>query len=124
MADTRKDTLKRQFADQAYRDWLSKNNIEESGDYDTRGAFSAGVKPSDNGHLPDTYKLPNHITYSDESRASRQRGAKIAGKWMGSDKSGWTFYSSPTNVENAGGEEALAEYFRTKEPDAKLVLPR
>jgi hypothetical protein len=31
-------------------------------DYDIEGARAAGVTPDERGHLPDTYKLPNHIT--------------------------------------------------------------
>jgi hypothetical protein len=36
-------------------------------DYDYAAAEKAGVQPDERGHMPDTFKLPNHITFSDES---------------------------------------------------------
>jgi hypothetical protein len=106
-----------------YAKWLKDNKVQESADYDARAAFAAGVKPDERGHLPDTYKKPNHITYSTESVAAKAKGAPPAGEWTGSDKSGWTFKATQTNIHNAGGVDALKEYFKTHEPDAKLVLP-
>jgi len=124
MADTRKDVLKTQFADQAYKDWLSKHNISESNDYNTRAAFDAGVKPDERGHLDDTYKNDNHVTYSKDSLRSKEPGAPPAGEWSGSDKGGWTFKASPTNVTNAGGAAALRQYFDKVEPESILELPQ
>jgi|JI10StandDraft_1071094.scaffolds.fasta_scaffold01587_7 hypothetical protein len=106
-----------------YEAWKKKHNIVETPDYNTRDAYLAGLTPDDRGHLPDTFKMPNHITYSDESIYSKQKDAPIPGKWRGDDKSGWIFYASPTNVQNAGGIQNLQEYFSTKEPDSQLVLP-
>ena len=110
--------------DPTYRGWLSKYKLNEAGDYDTYGAFKAGVLPDARGHLPDTHKQLNHITVSDEAVAAKVKGAPPVGKWVGSDKKGWAFHAAPINVKNAGGPEALREYFRTHEPDAKLVLPK
>jgi hypothetical protein len=107
----------------AYEKWLNKYGIEESGDYNTRAAFDAGEVPNKEGHLLDTYKRPNHITYSDESVYSRTKGAPPPGKWVGDDDKGWEFYASQTNIDNAGGVDKLQDYFKQKEPDAKLVLP-
>ena len=123
MADTRKAVLEKQFVDADYKDWLAKHRIPESNDYDTKAAFLNGLKPDARGHLDDTYKKDNHITYSTESKRSQEPGAPPAGTWAGDDKAGWTFKASPTNVKNAGGVDKLKEYFSTKEPDAKLVLP-
>jgi hypothetical protein len=111
------------MADEAYQAWLKKYGVRESNDYDTYAAFKAGLTPSENGHLPDTFKLPNHITYSTESTASQKKGAAPAGRWEGSDKDGWTFYASPTNIKNAGGVKELQEYFRSHEKGVKLILP-
>lgn len=48
--------------------WKQKYAPEDSGvDYDLRGAFKAGLKPGKNGHWPDTFKKPNHPTFSIES---------------------------------------------------------
>ena len=108
----------------SYEQWLKTYNIRETPDYDVRGAYDAGLDPDPvTGHLDDTFKLPNHITYSTDSRAAQAKGAPPAGRWVGSNKGGWTFYASPTNIQNAGSIEALQEYFRDNEKDSKLVLP-
>lgn len=107
----------------SYKDWLKKYKVQESADYNTHDAFLAGLTPDERGHLPDTFKNTNHITYSDGSVYSKQPDAPAPGKWVdvGNDK--WVFYASPTNVKNAGGIDKLQEYFNTKEPNSTLVLP-
>jgi len=50
-------------------------------DYDLRGAFKAGLTPDrKTGHWPDTYKKPNHPTFSDESRYAK---FGKPGRWEG-----------------------------------------
>jgi len=107
-----------------YLAWLLKYGVKQSDDYDTRGAFKAGLTPDKRGHLGEEYKLPNHITYSEDSLAAKKKGAPAPGKWVGSNKDGWTFYASPTNIENAGGTDKLIDYFKRKEPDSMLRLPK
>ena len=124
MADTRKATFEQQFVDADYKSWLAKHKINESNDYDTKAAFLNELKPDARGHLDDTYKKDNHITYSTDSKRAQEPGAPPAGTWVGNDKSGWTFNASPTNVRNAGGADKLKEYFSTREPESKLNLPR
>lgn len=109
--------------DAAYKAWLNKYRVHESKDYDTRSAFKSGLTPDERGHLNDEWKLPNHITYSDEARSARAPNAPPAGKWVGDDKGGWSFYASPTNIKNAGSPEALQQYFQKYEPGVKLVMP-
>lgn len=62
--------------------WKSQYAPKDSGgDYDLRGAFKAGIKPDpQSGHWPDTYKKPNHPTFSDESQYSKQGNP---GHWDG-----------------------------------------
>lgn len=36
----------------SYSDWLSNNNLQESEDYNLRGAYDAGYDPDEQGHLP------------------------------------------------------------------------
>ena len=52
--------------------------------YDARGYWSQmkrqGIPPTVTGHLPDTYKIPGHPTFSDESIYYKP-GIK-AGKWV------------------------------------------
>jgi len=109
--------------DEAYKNWLKENKVRESKDYDTRAAYRAGVKPDSRGHLPDEYKLSNHITYSSESLASKAENAPPAGTWEGSDETGWVFNASITNIKNAGGVDKLKDYFKKYEPGVKLNLP-
>ncbi|HXK19672.1 MAG TPA: hypothetical protein VNG33_17800, partial [Polyangiaceae bacterium] len=44
-------------------------------DYDYQAAERAGVKPDPaTGHMPDTFKKPNHMTFSNESQYSGKDG--------------------------------------------------
>lgn len=66
--------------------------LEEGGDrdpyhpdqhYDLLSAFRAGLKRNKKkgGHLPDTFKLPGHPTFSIESKYYKE--GMPAGKWVG-----------------------------------------
>lgn len=114
-----------QYSDvRPFIEWLDRNNLLLSDDYDHMGAFNAGLQPDERGHLPDTYKLPNHITYSNESKYAQQKGAPPAGRWEENPKGGWNFYASLQNIRNAGGPEKLMQYFKTYEPDSTLIFPK
>lgn len=68
----------------AYQAWR-KNlpaSLQYEGDYDLRQLFvdSGAIKPI-NGHFPDTYKLPNHPTFSNESIYSTKQNP--GGHWNG-----------------------------------------
>lgn len=66
-----------------FQDWKAKNAPKDSGaDYDLRGAFKGGASPADNGHWPDTWKKPNHPTFSDQSQYAKDR-PDLAGSWDG-----------------------------------------
>jgi hypothetical protein len=55
-------------AEGAYQQWHDRTSPWDSGaDYDLRGAFAEGMDRDGRGHLPDTFKKPNHETFSDES---------------------------------------------------------
>ena len=73
----------------AFQQWFANNkklgNIhpQDMGqDYDMRGAFKAGLQPGPDKHWPDTFKKPNHPTFSDESIYSSLAGTK-PGSWKG-----------------------------------------
>jgi len=53
-----------------FQGWKQTYAPNDSGqDYDLRGAFKAGLEPDPaTGHWPDTYKKPNHPTFSNESQ--------------------------------------------------------
>jgi hypothetical protein len=64
--------------------WKSKHAPRDSGsDYDLRGAFRAGLRPAANGHWPDTFKKPNHPTFSIESQYAKGADRAKAGRWDG-----------------------------------------
>jgi hypothetical protein len=64
--------------------WKQQYAPKDSGaDYDLRGAFKAGLTPDPKtGHWPDTFKKPNHPTFSDESQYAPEAPEK-AGHWNG-----------------------------------------
>lgn len=66
-----------------FQGWKAQHAPDDSGeDYDLRGAFSAGITPGKDGHWPDTFKKPNHPTFSIES-IYRDAAPDKAGRWDG-----------------------------------------
>lgn len=72
-----------------FGEWKSKNAPNDSGaDYDLRGAFKAGLTPAgpeagvNEGHWPDTFKKPNHPTFSVESKYAKFGNP---GRWEGNN---------------------------------------
>lgn len=78
------DTVLSPAEEVAFKKWKDKYAPNDSGaDYDLRGAFKTGMKPDpDTGHWPDTYKKPNHPTFSDQSIYAKDAPDK-AGSWEG-----------------------------------------
>lgn len=67
----------------AFQRWKTAFAPNDSGaDYDLRGAFKAGLAANSEGHWPDTFKKPNHPTFSVESVYARQH-PELAGRWDG-----------------------------------------
>jgi hypothetical protein len=111
----------------AYEAWargMDRNPADEEHDYDLRGAFLDRLEQSDNGHLGDTYKKPNHPTFSDQSRYHGVDGNQ-GGHWDALEFPGEVtpygtggevsrFTPGPTNEQHWTPEER-AEYFRDRE---------
>lgn len=96
--------------------------LQDTHDYDLQGAFLAGLRPDARGHLQDTYKKPNHPTFSDQSQYHGVDG-NVGGVWdrvNGADR----FTAGATNVTNMGGPEGLQRYFQQREQGVQLVLPQ
>jgi hypothetical protein len=89
-------------------------------DYDLRGAWLSGAAKANNGHLPDTFKKPNHPTFSAESQYSGRDGY-AGGQWEGDDKAGWTYTASPTNLQFHPVDQ-LQDYFQRVEPNSHLLV--
>lgn len=104
----------------AYTQWarsMGRDPIKELYDYDLQGAFKDGAARSENNHLPDTYKKPNHPTFSDESIHHGENGLH-GGHWS-KDGVDDVFTPGPTNIKE-WGLERLRQYMQQNEPDVKL----
>lgn len=106
----------------AYQQWKARlpPNLQNEADYDLRGAFQANSQQAANGHLPDTYKKPNHMTFSDESQYSTPQ--MPGGHWSDAGNDKWAFWASPTNIQQHPINE-IARYFREAEPDSTFIAP-
>lgn len=80
--ETRLSGTEEQRFDEWRRKYVRPGDTGE--DYDFRGAFKAGLHPDpENGHWPDTFKKPNHPTFSNESKYAKGQLATYAGHWKG-----------------------------------------
>lgn len=105
-----------------YNQWRSSlpKNLQEDNDYDLQGYYNKyGNKgPASNGHLPDEFKKPNHVTFSNESVYSSDKTP--GGQWS-QENGKWAFKPSPYNIQNVGAD-SLRNYFKQNEPDSKLDM--
>lgn len=104
-----------------YELWLKAFPEHQRGtyDYDMTGAFLGGVKSGEDGHLPDTYKKPNHPTFSVDSQYHNSDG-NYGGQWLELADGDWLFVPSQTNWEMNG--DWLEDYFKMAE--SKGFLPQ
>lgn len=110
-----------------YRSRLAKRDVsKDAQDYDLESYYkSLKYNPKDGSadmHLPDTYKLPNHPTFSNESMYHIP-GIQEGGEWVKPEQEGekWRFKPSDVNLRNMSGEH-LQDYFKQADPDAQLDL--
>lgn len=85
---------------------------EVASDYDYEAARRAGVEPDRFGHMPDTYKLPNHMTFSQDSVYSTPEHE--GGKWIETGDGGWVFWPSEYNMTQHD-MSTMDRYFRENE---------
>lgn len=95
-------------------------NANDLYDYDLRGAWLSGAAKAKNGHLPDTYKKPNHPTFSAESQYSTPDAP--GGQWVDLGNGQYQFVAAPGNLKYYRPEE-LQQYFKQREPNSVLILP-
>lgn len=116
-----------------FNSWLSKQSTatgrdvaKDLYDYDLKGWWknNQGIDLND-GHLTDTYKKPNHPTFSDQSQFHGVDGNQ-GGSWtpqiVPDGVGGWSFTPGATNLQMYQSNE-LQQYFKQVEPRNKLVLP-
>ncbi len=101
-----------------FNDWFK--NAKENGtihpddkgqDYDFKGFWKDLVKNKDGktefsaeSHFPDTYKKPNHETFSVESKYAKGEMKKYAGSWDGE-----TYIPSKKRYKNRDAADVLYE---------------
>jgi hypothetical protein len=107
-----------------YQEWLKTRPEKQRNtyDYDLRGAFKADAQPSARGHLTDTYKKPNHPTFSTDSKYSGS-GGNVGGQWKDLGHGNWSFTPSATNLK-MHTKEQLQEYMKRNDPKVSLSFAR
>src|SRR6266853_1522730 len=91
-------------------------------DYDMAG-YTAKYGPpdqSDGKHLTDEFKLPNHMTFSTDSKYSTP--GQPGGTWSKGPRGEWHFAPSEYNLQQHSAGD-MQSYFNMVEPDAVLDLP-
>lgn len=105
--------------ERSFREWAG-DKVRDLYDYDLRGFWKSGAAFSENGHGADTYKKPNHPTFSVGSKYHGSDG-NIGGVW-GEDQEGHAFFvPSEHNLKNMPLPE-LKRYFDKVEPDVLLSI--
>lgn len=104
-----------------FQQWKSKYAPNDSGaDYDLKGAYYAGAKPDmERGHFPDTFKLPNHPTFSTGSKYSTPE--QMGGEWGQTPQGKNTYEPSRWMERDPARMAELAKYMKQAEPNAVLV---
>ena len=108
-----------------------KNPDMESIDYDLRGMWK-GDSTFDNstGHGADTYKKPNHPTFSDQSKYhgavnEAHGGNYMGGRWQSDPKSGMHTYTPSDEMLNTTHDrDQMIRYIHENEPKTFLILPK
>lgn len=96
------DTPLRPLDEIGFQQWKQRMAPSDSGeDYDFRGAYHAGLKPDPTtAHWPDTFKKPNHPTFSDQSIYSSLTGTR-PGTWQGNAYRPFGYADQPHPFWNA-----------------------
>lgn len=118
----------------AFLDWvkvLSENTkndrMKDLLDYDLRGLWAKEhPAPTASGHFVDTYKKPNHPTFSTQSMYHGTPAVGFGGNWEGGvwgrEGNMDTFRPSQRMLQNTHDPRFLQDYFKRVEPNARLLL--
>jgi hypothetical protein len=118
--------------EKAYQAW-GKQQAETQGrnpandvyDYDMRGFWNAAQgnpQFAENGHAGDTYKKPNHPTFSTFSQYHGQDGFE-GGQWSQNPGGSWNFAPGSGNFHFRNLND-LRDYFNRAEPGNNLDLSK
>ncbi len=102
------------------RTTAGRNPLNDRYDYDVNGYFLSGAANDPRGHGPDTFKKPNHPTFSNESMYHGQDG-NYGGRWI--MQNGGSFYEPSAHNIRMHGADKLKQYFQQVEPDTQLLVP-
>ena len=80
--------------------------------------FEEEDKNPGKAHFNDKYKLPNHYTFSTDSKFSNS--VTPGGQWSKDENGKWTFTTSPY-VESQHSLEEMLKYFNKNEPETILI---
>jgi hypothetical protein len=119
-----------------YKQWIPQSEAlhqrpltDDNIDYDMQGyAKSLGFKPWQPGHGVDTFKKPNHMTFSDQSRYHGtpdpvNGGANQGGHWFSTAPQIPAYQPSVKSAAYQGAER-MKNYFQKYEPDYQLMEPK
>ena len=107
----------------AYEAWRANlpAELQNVHDYDLQGAWKGGALKSENDHLPDTWKKPNHMTFSTGSIYSTPQ--THGGTWKEQADGTWLFEATPANLKGKDPSDLL-NYFQAYEQGNKVKLPK
>lgn len=117
--------------ERSFQRWLLERSKAEGRDlssdlydYDWRGFYhnkEYTAADAANGHAPDTYKKPNHPTFSVHSiynHTPDEVGVpQEGGKWVGND-----YIPSAQQVSTPEQQAYLQSYFKAVEPTSKIKI--
>jgi len=102
------------------------NPAQDTADYDMQGYWLKNAATGkDSGHFPDTYKKPNHPTFSDQSQYSGTPspwGVPYQGGTWAEDGSSYT--PSATMLKYTHSLSQLQKYMKQVEPNSLLNMDR
>lgn len=96
----------------------NRDKLRDLADYDLRGLWkqTGGEMGTGQGHGPDTFKKPNHPTFSDESVYHGVDG-HLGGHWLRTGEQTWDFVASEENMKM---NPDLADYLKQYDPGVRL----
>ena len=119
------------WADALAKRWgISRKELEQ-GDYDYRAYYNSNpsaaeehLKGNPNAHFPDTFKRPNHPTFSAESIYSGKNGNIEGGTWHDNpnDAQRWTYQLSPEQVDSNWDVRRTLDYAADAEDEGFRVV--
>jgi hypothetical protein len=91
-------------------------------DYDARGAWLSGQRPQGDEHGGDTYKKPNHPTFSTFSQYNGQYGFQ-GGQWTPTDNGKFSFAPGAANTHFQSLDDLKNYWNQVEAPNGHTLLP-